>query len=214
VLPYDERLHRFPAYLQQLSMESNGKRVRRDGRPVEWDTEPALWGEPGSNGQHSFFQLLHQGTAHVSLDFLLPARSSVGLPDSQNLAAANCLAQAQAFALGYTLEDARAELAAKGLDAGQAEALAPHKVHAGKRPSTLIAFERLDPATLGKLIALYEHRTYVESVLWDINAFDQWGVELGKKLAAGLAPAVRGERRLEGQPGLQALIDRLEAWRL
>ena len=212
VLPYDERLHRFPAYLQQLSMESNGKRVRRDGHPVEWDTEPALWGEPGSNGQHSFFQLLHQGTADVSLDFLLPARSSVGLEDSQRLAAANCLAQAQAFALGYSLADARAELAAKGLRAAEVEALAPHKVHAGKRPNTLIAFERLDPATLGKLVALYEHKVYVESVLWDINAFDQWGVELGKKLAAGLAPAVRGEHRLEGQPGLQSLIDRLAAW--
>ena len=213
VLPYEQRLHRFPAYLQQLSMESNGKRVRRDGRPVEWDTEPTLWGEPGSNGQHSFFQLLHQGTARVALDFLLPARSSVGLGDSQNLAAANCLAQAEAFALGYTVEDARAELAAKGLDATQAEALAPHKVHPGKRPSTLIAFDRLDPATLGKLVALYEHKVYVESVLWDINPFDQWGVELGKKLAVGLAPAVRGEQRLEDRPGLQALIDRLAAWR-
>jgi glucose-6-phosphate isomerase len=213
VLPYEERLHRFPAYLQQLAMESNGKRMRRDGRAVEWETEPALWGEPGSNGQHSFFQLLHQGTARVSLDFLLPARSSVGLADSQNLAAANCLAQAEAFALGYTLEDARAELAAKGLDARQAESLAPHKVHPGKRPSTLIAFDRLDPTTLGKLVALYEHKVYVESVLWDINPFDQWGVELGKKLAVGLTPAVRGEQRLEDRPGLQALIDRLAAWR-
>ena len=213
VLPYDGRLHRFPAYLQQLSMESNGKRVRRDGRPVEWDTEPALWGEPGSNGQHSFFQLLHQGSARVSLDFLLPARSSAGLAHSQQLATANCLAQAQAFALGHSLAEARADLAAQGLDAAQADALAPHKVHPGKRPCCVIAFERLDPATLGRLVALYEHKVYVESVLWDINAFDQWGVELGKKLATGLAPAVRGEHRLEGQPGLQALIDRLAAWR-
>jgi glucose-6-phosphate isomerase len=213
VLPYAQRLHRFPAYLQQLSMESNGKRVRRDGRPVEWPTEPVIWGEPGSNGQHSFFQLLHQGTTPVALDFLLPARSSVGLAESQSLAAANCLAQAEAFANGYTLAEATRELAAKGLSGPRAAELSPHKVHAGSRPNTIIAFERLDPATLGKLVALYEHKVYVESVLWDVNPFDQWGVELGKKLAENLATAVRGERRLPRQPGLQALIDRLSAWR-
>jgi len=212
VLPYDQRLHRFPAYLQQLSMESNGKRVRHDGSAVGWDTEPVLWGEPGSNGQHSFFQLLHQGTATVSLDFLLPARSSVGLPESQTLAAANCLAQAEAFANGFTLEEARGELAAKRADPARATALAPHKVHPGNRPSTIVAFERLDPATLGRLVALYEHKIFVESVIWDINAFDQWGVELGKKLAEQLAPAVRRSARLAGQPGLQALIDRLSEW--
>jgi glucose-6-phosphate isomerase len=213
VLPYDQRLHRFPAYLQQLSMESNGKRVRHDGSPVGWDTEPVLWGEPGSNGQHSFFQLLHQGTAKLALDFLLPARSSVDLPESQILAAANCLAQAEALANGFTLEEAREELAAKRLDPQRVAALAPHKVHPGNQPSTLLAFERLDPATLGKLVALYEHKVFVESVLWDINAFDQWGVEIGKKLAEKLAPAVRGGERLDGQPGLQALIDRLSGWR-
>ena len=213
VLPYDQRLHRFPAYLQQLSMESNGKRVRRDGRPVGWATEPVIWGEPGSNGQHSFFQLLHQGTSRTALDFLLPAQSSVGLMDSQNLATANCLAQAEAFANGYTLEEATRELAAKGLPAQRAAELAAHKVHPGNRPASILTFERLDPSTLGKLVALYEHKVFVESVLWDINPFDQWGVELGKKLAENLAPAVRGERRLAGQPGLQALIDRLSAWR-
>jgi glucose-6-phosphate isomerase len=213
ILPYDERLHRFPAYLQQLSMESNGKRVRRDGRPVAWPTEPVIWGEPGSNGQHSFFQLLHQGTARVALDFLLPARSSVGLEESQALAISNCLAQSEAFANGYTLEEATRELAAKGLSGPRAAELAAHKVHPGSRPSSIIAFERLDPATLGKLVALYEHKVFVESVLWDVNPFDQWGVELGKKLAENLARAVRGERRLTGQPGLQALIDRLSAWR-
>ncbi|MBS0394646.1 MAG: glucose-6-phosphate isomerase [Proteobacteria bacterium] len=213
VLPYDSRLHRFPAYLQQLSMESNGKRVRRDGRTVEWPTEPVIWGEPGSNSQHSFFQLLHQGTSRIALDFLLPARSSVGLAESQELAAANCLAQAEAFARGYTLEEATAELLAKGLPAERAAELARHKVHVGKRPSSVLAFERLDPATLGKLVALYEHKVYVESVLWDINPFDQWGVELGKHLAERLAPAVRGERRLDDRPGVQALIDRLADWR-
>ena len=213
VLPYDQRLHRFPAYLQQLSMESNGKRVRRDGRPVGWATEPVIWGEPGSNGQHSFFQLLHQGTSRIALDFLLPAQSSVGLTDSQNLATANCLAQAEAFANGYTLEEATQELIAKGLPGPRAAELAAHKVHPGNRPASILAFERLDPSTLGKLVALYEHKVFVESVLWDINPFDQWGVELGKKLAENLAPAVRGERRLVGQPGLQALVDRLATWR-
>ena len=213
VLPYDQRLHRLPAYLQQLSMESSGKRVRRDGRPVEWPTAAVVWGEPASNGQHSFFQLLHQGTAKVALDLLLPARSSVALEDSQLLAIINCLAQAEAFARGYTLAEAEAELAARGLDPLRVAELAPHKVHPGSRPNSIIAFERVDPATLGKLLALYEHKTYVESVLWDINPFDQWGVELGKQLAERLAPAVRGERVLEGAPGLTALIERLGEWR-
>lgn len=213
VLPYEQRLHRLPAYLQQLSMESNGKRVRRNGSPVAYPTEAILWGEPGSNGQHSFFQLLHQGTDRVSMDFLLPAKSSVGLQDSQNLAAANCLAQAEAFAYGYTAEEARRDLKDKKLSEKDIDRLAPHKVHPGDRPSSLIVFERLDPTTLGKLIALYEHKVFVESVLWDINAFDQWGVELGKKMAERLAPAVRGEMRLGGEPGLQGVLDRLTRYR-
>ena len=213
VLPYDQRLHRFPAYLQQLSMESNGKRVRRNGSPVQWNTAPVIWGEPGSNGQHSFFQLLHQGTANVSVDLLLPACSSVGLQDSQNLAVANCLAQAEAFANGYRLDEAEQELTTKGLPPARAVELARHKVHPGNRPNSVLAFERLDPATLGKLVALYEHKTFVESVIWDINPFDQWGVELGKQLAEGLAPAVRGEIRLTSRPGTQAVLDRLAAWR-
>lgn len=213
VLPYDQRLHRLPAYLQQLSMESNGKRVRRDGTAVRWDTEPVLWGEPGSNGQHSFFQLLHQGTCVTSADLLLPAKSSVGRPFSQSLAAANCLAQAEAFARGYTLDQATAELRMRGLAEQRVTELAPHKVHPGGLPSTLIAFERLDPATLGKLVATYEHKVFVESIVWDINAFDQWGVELGKQMAESLTPAVTGEVRRENEPGLQGLIDRLTAWR-
>ena len=216
VLPYDQRLHRFPAYLQQLSMESNGKRVRRNGEQAEWHTGAVVWGEPGSNGQHSFFQLLHQGTARNSLDFILPARSSVGLADAQMLAIANCLAQAEAFAFGYTLADAERELELKGLDPARVHELAPHKVHPGGRPSTIIAIDRLDPSTLGKLVALYEHKVLVESVVWDVNAFDQWGVELGKKLAEKLVPAVRGVCRVPSAPGaaaLQRVIDRLSQWR-
>jgi len=207
VLPYDDHLARFPAYLQQLEMESNGKSVRRDGGPVECATCPVIFGEPGSNAQHSFFQLLHQGTDPVSADFLLPARSLVGRQDQQDLAAANCLAQAWALAAGDPSGDRSADPSTEGFrtnsvqnpsaegsrsgSASGAPAPDPHRSCAGNRPSTLVLFEALDPATLGKLIALYEHKVFVESVIWDVNPFDQWGVELGKRLASGLAGAVR-----------------------
>jgi glucose-6-phosphate isomerase len=181
VLPYDDHLARFPAYLQQLEMESNGKSVRRSGQPVESETCPVIWGEPGSNAQHSFFQLLHQGTGIVSADFLLPAKTRVGRQDQQDLAAANCLAQAWALAAG----DPRAADAAR-------TAPNPHRDYAGNRPSTLLLFEQLDPATLGKLIALYEHKVFVQGVIWDVNSFDQFGVELGKKLATELTSASGG----------------------
>jgi glucose-6-phosphate isomerase len=177
VLPYDDHLARFPAYLQQLEMESNGKSVRRGGEPVECATCPVIWGEPGSNAQHSFYQLLHQGTERVSIDFLLPARSAVGRQEQQDLAAANCLAQAWALAEG---------------DFSAAER-SPHQRYPGNRPSSLLLFERLDAATLGKLVALYEHKVYVQGVIWDVNSFDQWGVGLGKRLASELAPAVAGD---------------------
>lgn len=175
VLPYDDHLRRFPAFLQQLEMESNGKSVRRGGSPVECATCPIIWGEPGSNAQHSFYQLLHQGTETTSIDFLLPAVSGVGAQDQQDLAAANCLAQAWALADG-----------GHGSDAGN-----PHQAYPGNRPSSLLLFERLDPETLGKLIALYEHKVYVQGIVWDINSFDQWGVELGKRLASKITAAVR-----------------------
>ena len=173
VLPYDDRLARFPAYLQQLDMESNGKRVRMDGTPVRCETAPVIWGEPGNNAQHSFFQMLHQGTARAALDFLLPSLSSCGDSHAHDLAIANCLGQAEAFAFGQASEN-------------------PHKVHEGNRPSTLIMFRELNPATLGALVALYEHKVFTQSVCWGINAFDQWGVELGKKMATAIAPLVTG----------------------
>lgn len=176
VLPYDDHLRRLPAYLQQLEMESNGKSVRRSGEPVESRTCPVIWGEPGSNAQHSFYQLLHQGTERVAVDFLLPARSGVGRQAQQDLAAANCLAQAWALAVG----DPFAADGERG----------PHKQYPGNRPSSLVMFETLDPATLGKLIALYEHKVYVQGIVWDVNSFDQWGVELGKVLASKLGGAV------------------------
>ena len=178
VLPYDDHLARFPAYLQQLEMESNGKSVRRNGEPVECATCPVIWGEPGSNAQHSFFQLLHQGTDLVSADFLLPAKSLVGRQDQQDLAAANCLAQAWALAAG----DPEA--------ANGNRALNPHRSYDGNRPTSLLLFSQLDPATLGKLIALYEHKVFVQGVIWDVNSFDQFGVELGKRLATELTGVV------------------------
>ena len=177
ILPYDDHLARFPAYLQQLEMESNGKSTRRGGGPVECATCPVIFGEPGSNAQHSFFQLLHQGTDIVSADFLLPARSLVGRQVAQDLAAANCLAQAWAFAAGDPA----------GADGHPPD---PHRRYSGNRPSTLILFEQLDPATLGRLVALYEHKVFVQGVIWDVNSFDQFGVELGKRLASDLTRAV------------------------
>ena len=200
VLPYDDHLARFPAYLQQLEMESNGKSVRRGGGPVECATCPVIFGEPGSNAQHSFFQLLHQGTDLVSADFLLPARSLVDRQAAQDLAAANCLAQSWAFAAG---DPAGPDPAGHPPD--------PHWRYAGNRPSTLILFEKLDPATLGKLVALYEHKVFVQGVIWDVNSFDQFGVELGKRLASELARAVIADGE---DPGMIAgALERLRGFR-
>jgi glucose-6-phosphate isomerase len=190
VLPYDDSLRRFPAYLQQLEMESNGKSVLLDGRPVECETAAVIWGEPGNNAQHSFFQLLHQGTPRAALDFLLPVQSSCGNQRQQNLAIASCLAQAEALMAGQSVDTVREELTRERLPPPEVERLAPHKVDPGGRPSTLVLFRKLDPATLGKLIALYEHSVLTQSVVWGIDAFDQWGVELGKRLTGELAPAV------------------------
>ena len=168
VLPYTQRLARLPAYLQQLEMESLGKRVTIAGGPVAADTGAVIWGEPGSNAQHSFFQLLHQGTAEVSADFLLPLAAAADT-GADELVIANCLAQIQAFMAGR-------------------ESPEPFRVYPGSRPLSLLAFPRLDPATLGALIALYEHKVFVESVLWDVNPFDQWGVEFGKAICRSLLP--------------------------
>jgi glucose-6-phosphate isomerase len=214
VLPYDQRLHRLPAYLQQLDMESNGKRVTREGAAVECDTGAVLWGEPGSNAQHSFFQLLHQGTARVALDFIAPVNASSDYQGQQNLALANCFGQAQAFALGYGEEEVRAELQARGMDEAAITRLTPHKIHPGNRPSSILLFPRLGPKTLGKLIALYEHKVFVQGVIWGINSFDQWGVELGKKLAESLVPVVeKPELAAESAPALRGLLDQVSKWR-
>ena len=191
VIPYDQRLARFPAYLQQLDMESNGKSVARDGAPVARATGPVVFGEPGTNGQHAFFQLLHQGTDVAPIDFLVAAAPTQADDDHHALLFSNCIAQSEAFMRGRTLEEAAEGLCAQGLSAAEIEALAPHKVFPGDRPSSTLLYRRLDPRTLGRLVALYEHKIFVQSVLWDINPFDQWGVELGKELCGRLAPLVR-----------------------
>ncbi|MGB5590519.1 MAG: glucose-6-phosphate isomerase, partial [Gammaproteobacteria bacterium] len=176
VLPYDARLGRFPAFLQQMHMESNGKRVRRDGKPVDVPTGTIIWGEAGNNAQHSFYQLLHQGTRVVPVDFIAPDRGSSRFQDQHRLALINMQAQAQALAFGQTADEVRADLESRGLPKAEIRRLTPHKVHPGNRPSNLIRFRRLDPATLGKLVALYEHKVFVEGAIWGVNSFDQWGV--------------------------------------
>jgi glucose-6-phosphate isomerase len=214
VLPYDDSLRRFPAYLQQLEMESNGKSVMLDGWPVECDTAPVVWGEAGNNGQHSFFQLLHQGSPRAALHFLLPARSSCGNQAQQNLAIASCLAQAEALTNGQSAETVRAELERQGLPPAQIETLIPHKVDPGSRPVSLVLLRQLDPATLGRIIALYEHSVLTQSVVWGINAFDQWGVELGKTLTEKIAPAVEDPAGGHPVPAAVAkLITRIDQWR-
>ncbi len=202
VIPYDQRLARLPAYLQQLEMESNGKRVAMDGSDLALPSGPVVWGEPGTNGQHAFFQLLHQGTDVVPCEFLLAARGhEPALADQHRLLVANCLAQAEALMKGRSASRARAQLADRRLYAAQADRLARHRAFPGDRPSTLLLYPQLTPATLGAILALYEHRVFVEGVLLGINSFDQWGVELGKELAGELAPVLSGAASAENRDG-------------
>ncbi|NMG41001.1 glucose-6-phosphate isomerase [Chelativorans sp. ZYF759] len=205
VIPYDQRLARLPAFLQQLDMESNGKSVRLDGTPVETPTGPLVWGEPGTNGQHAFFQLLHQGTDVIPVEFLVAAEAhEAELFEHHDLLLANCLAQSEALLKGRTLAEAKAQLVAKGTSAADADRLAPHRVFPGNRPSLTIMYRVLDAHTLGRLLALYEHRVFVEATLFGINAFDQWGVELGKELATGLLPVVQGREGAGARDGSTA----------
>lgn len=194
ILPYDQRLARFPAYLQQLDMESNGKSVTIDGKPVQGASGPVVWGEPGTNGQHAFYQLIHQGTSVIPAEFLIAANGfEPELRHQHELLIANCLAQSEALMKGRTLAEAKSQLTAKGVSDEEADFLAPHRVFSGNRPSITFVYEQLTPFTLGRLIALYEHRVFVEGVVFRINSFDQWGVELGKELATGLLPVVQGK---------------------
>ncbi|NJB68703.1 glucose-6-phosphate isomerase [Desulfobaculum xiamenense] len=193
ILPYDQYLDRFPAYFQQGDMESNGKSVNRDGEPVDYGTGPIIWGEPGTNGQHAFFQLLHQGTKLVPCDFLAPAQSLNPLDGHHDVLISNFLAQTEALMRGRTIAEARAELTAKGMAPERMDALAPHLTFTGNRPTNTILFRRLTPATLGALIALYEHKIFVQGTVWGINSFDQMGVELGKKLAGAILPELTND---------------------
>jgi glucose-6-phosphate isomerase len=210
VLPYDQRLARFPAYLQQLDMESNGKHVTLDGRQVAHPTGPLVWGEPGTNGQHAFYQLLHQGTDIIPCEFWIAAKGhEPELAEHQALLMANCLAQSRALMLGRTTEEAKAQLLAHGASAEEANRLAPHKTFVGERPSITTAYHELDPFALGRLIALYEHRVFVEAAIFGTNAFDQWGVELGKELATTLLPMVKGEKPPQGDASTIGLMRHL-----
>ena len=198
ILPYDQYLSRFPAYFQQGDMESNGKGVDLDGRKVDYQTGPVIFGEPGTNGQHAFYQLIHQGTKMIPCDFLAPAETLNPLEGHHDILLSNFLAQTEALMKGRTLEEAMDELLESGLGREAAEALAPHKVFDGNRPTNSIVYKKLTPSVLGSLIALYEHKIFVQGIVWGINSFDQMGVELGKKLAKKILPELTGEGRIIG----------------
>jgi glucose-6-phosphate isomerase len=191
ILPYDQSMHRFPAYLQQADMESNGKSVSRSGNRVDYATGPVIWGEPGTNGQHAFYQLIHQGTRLVPADFLAPAVSQNPVGEHHRILLSNFFAQTEALMNGKTLEEAEAELRKEGRADEDIRRLAPHKVFEGNRPTNSILFRQLTPRTLGSLIAMYEHKIFVQGILWNIFSFDQWGVELGKQLAGRILPELR-----------------------
>ena len=207
VLPYDQRLARLPAYLQQLEMESNGKSVSLEGLHVNFSTAPIVWGEPGSNAQHSFFQMLHQGTLTQALDFIAPLRGSWGGTEGQDLALKNCFAQSQAFAYGYTLPEVEADMRKAGVAAAEIDRIAIHRVHEGNRPSSLLMYPQTTARSLGGILALYEHSVFVQGTIWGINSFDQFGVELGKKLAVGIDMTGAKAPQGTGAAGIAALIN-------
>ena len=188
LLPYDQYMHRFPAYFQQGDMESSGKSVTHSGQPVDYSTGPIIWGEPGTNGQHAFYQLIHQGTKLVPCDFMAPVETKNPVGRHHPMLLSNFFAQTEALMMGKNEAEVRAELVAEGLSGDELEALLPHKVFPGNKPTNSILFQKLTPHTLGGLIAMYEHKTFVQSIIWDVNAYDQWGVELGKQLARKIFP--------------------------
>jgi glucose-6-phosphate isomerase len=195
ILPYDQYLHRFPAYFQQGDMESNGKSVTREGQRVDYQTGPVIWGEPGTNGQHAFYQLIHQGSKMIPCDFLAPIETHNPIGQHHAILLSNFFAQTEALMKGKTEKEVRAELAAAGLSGEKLERLVPHKIFEGNRPTNSILFQKLTPRTLGSLIAMYEHKIFTQGVIWNINSFDQWGVELGKQLAKAILPElVRGQQ--------------------
>ena len=208
--PYDQRLQKFPSWLQQLEMESNGKSVDREGQSVDYATTPVLWGDVGTNAQHAYFQLLHQGPQKHPLDFIFCMKPDHALREQHRLLLANVLAQSAAFMLGKDEKAVRAELSKKGLSGAALQAAIPHRVFSGNRPSNTLLLPRLDAYHLGALLALYEHRTFVQSVIWNINPFDQWGVELGKQLAGQVLQAMGGKARSTMDPSTTSLLERLK----
>ena len=193
IAPYDQHLHRLPKFIQQLDMESNGKQVQMNGEPVSTETGPIIWGETGINGQHAFFQLLHQGTHITPVDLIASLEKRSNLPGHHEILLSNVFAQAEAFMRGKTPEEAREELKKQGLPENQIEALVPHKTFSGNRPTNLILMNKVNPCNMGSLIAMYEHKVFVQGVIWGINSFDQWGVELGKQLSKTILAELTGK---------------------
>src|SRR5690606_12434146 len=198
ILPYDQYLHRFAAYFQQGDMESNGKYVDRNGKPVDYQTGPIIWGEPGTNGQHAFYQLIHQGTKLIPCDFIAPAESHNPLGDHHMLLLSNFFAQTEALMNGKSRPGVEAELKAAGRSAEEIAVLAPFKVFEGNRPTNSILIKKITPYTLGSLISIYEHKIFTQGIVWNIFSFDQWGVELGKQLAGRILPELRDDSIVSG----------------
>ncbi|HSX84010.1 MAG TPA: glucose-6-phosphate isomerase, partial [Cellvibrio sp.] len=194
LLPYDQCLHRFPAYMQQAEMESNGKSVNWAGEQITYGSVPLVWGEVGINGQHAFYQMLHQGTDIIPADFIGSVASNIDVPGHHDALMANFFAQSQAMMQGIDAGQVRSELSAKGLSEARIEELVPQKVHRGNRPTNTLLLNKVDARTLGALIALYEHKIFVQGIIWEIYSFDQWGVELGKVLAAGIQPELAADK--------------------
>jgi glucose-6-phosphate isomerase len=214
ILPYDQYLHRFAAYFQQGDMESNGKSTDRRGKKIDYQTGPIIWGEPGTNGQHAFYQLIHQGTKLIPCDFIAPAISHNPIGDHHQKLMANFFAQTEALMKGKTKEEAMLELTSSGLSGGALEQLLPHKVFEGNRPTNSILVKKIDPRTLGSLIAMYEHKIFVQGVIWNVFSFDQWGVELGKVLAKKILPELEGDEKVDTHDsGTNGLINAYKAMR-
>ncbi len=214
IVPYDHSMARFPSHMQQLDMESNGKVTNRQGARLSYKTGPVIWGTPGTNGQHAYFQLIHQGTQLIPVDFILPVNSHYPECDHQSILLANGLAQSEALMKGKTAEEVRAELVKEGLKGKELEALIPHKVFPGNRPSNTLLFPKLTPEMLGKLVAMYEHKVFVQGVIWNINSFDQWGVELGKQLAKAILPDLKSDGEISPHDSSTTnLIKLIRQWR-
>jgi glucose-6-phosphate isomerase len=214
ILPYDQYMHRFAAYFQQGDMESNGKYVDRNGEPVDYSTGPIIWGEPGTNGQHAFYQLIHQGTKLIPCDFIAPAQSHNPLGEHHNMLLSNFFAQTEALMNGKTEEEVIAELKAAGKSEEEIEKLAQFKVFEGNRPTNSILVKKITPRSLGSLLAMYEHKIFVQGIIWNIYSFDQWGVELGKQLAGKILPELKNNDEISSHDSsTNGLINQYKAWR-